>query len=172
MQGVHLSAGCCLRTGRSASRKGKSCMQALLPISHLDRVLQYTGRQQHPSSAFCIESHDTCSLCNTYSLICYRVYSSCTCLAFPSSPSDRSQHLHCDQVACVPGQEEDGAPEEFTFVQCCKCKKWRRLRMPAVAMADWECTGNPDIMYSPLFTGQYRRFANTKCSIWTVVQVT
>lgn len=38
----------------------------------------------------------------------------------------------------------EAVPQEFTFVQCSQCKKWRRLKVPAVAMADWECSANPD----------------------------
>ena len=60
----------------------------------------------------------------------------------PDAFSRRCQVL---QLA-VQVPEEEGVPEEFTFVQCCQCKKWRRLKVPAIALADWECSANPDPM--------------------------
>ncbi|KAK9787109.1 hypothetical protein WJX73_001287 [Symbiochloris irregularis] len=50
----------------------------------------------------------------------------------------------CDRHKDAMGE---AVPEEFTFVQCSQCKKWRRLKVPAVAMADWECSANPNPMY-------------------------
>ena len=41
-------------------------------------------------------------------------------------------------------QHQQHPQQEFTFVQCCRCRQWRRVPAQEAHPEGWDCRANPD----------------------------
>ena len=54
--------------------------------------------------------------------------------------------VQASQGRATSGKRARSAPpaQEFSFVQCCRCKQWRRVPAQNAHPEGWDCRTNPD----------------------------